>query len=216
MGAEELLEKLTELRARDRELVVFGASAHRYVLEPALTEQAIKRLEERHGVEFPEEYRVFLVRMGNGGAGPSYGVFPFGKWDGVGADLERWTRKKYVVSSLAESFSFTEAWSLPDERLRPPDEFVSEEEEDEWCRQLDEALSPAELTRGWFPICHHGCALRTYLVVSGPERGHVWYDARAEEGPVRPHVEKGQRLTFFDWYDRWLDRSLEGVAALSG
>jgi hypothetical protein len=212
MSAKELLEKLDELRRLDRQLSVFGASAHKYKLEPPLAKRALNRLEKRHGVKFPDDYREFLAMMGNGGAGPSYGVCPFGKWDGAGAGLERWTGKSHVVSSLALDFPFTDARSLTPEQLRRPESFASDDEEDEWCRRVDEALNPEELTRGWFPICHHGCALRSYLVVAGPERGRVWYDARAENGPVSPHTYGGKRLSFSAWYGLWLDKSLKEVA----
>ncbi len=67
---------------------------------------------------------------------------------------------------------------------------------------------------GAFPICHHGCALRTYLVVSGAERGNVWFDRRAETGGIQPHSDPGGRhLTLLRWYERWLDDSLLAVGA---
>jgi hypothetical protein len=38
----------------------------------------------------PQEYRHFLTEIGNGGAGPFYGLFPWGKWDGAGRELVTW------------------------------------------------------------------------------------------------------------------------------
>lgn len=62
---------------------------------------------------------------------------------------------------------------------------------------------------GAFPICHQGCALRDWLVVSGPEAGQVWYDGRIHNEALRPYERAdGHRLTFLDWYIDWLDDSL--------
>jgi hypothetical protein len=69
---------------------------------------------------------------------------------------------------------------------------------------LDEAL-----VAGVFPICHHGCALRDWLVITGPEAGQVWHDARVDEGGLRPYESTDRsRLTFTEWYLDWLDDAL--------
>ena len=70
--------------------------------------------------------------------------------------------------------------------------------------KLDADHYPESLTRSWFPICHHGYALRTFLVVSGPERGRVWFDGRPEREDLvterdsnqawgRPRFGRGRR-----------------------
>ena len=45
-----------------------------------------------------------------------------------------------------------------------------------------------------------GCAMDWILVVSGPERGHVWNRADVGAQPCVPPAD------FLDWYERWLDR----------
>ena len=62
---------------------------------------------------------------------------------------------------------------------------------------------------GAFPVAHLGCAIRTWLVVSGPERGHVWLDDRASDNGFAP-VRCGalERVDFGTWYRDWLDEAL--------
>ncbi|GAA0900180.1 hypothetical protein GCM10009557_76300 [Virgisporangium ochraceum] len=58
-------------------------------------------------------------------------------------------------------------------------------------------------------ICleHLGCAQRTWLVVSGPARGQMWDDPRADCLDLRPVVGPGgsTSVNFAAWYLRWLD-----------
>jgi hypothetical protein len=46
---------------------------HRFSLLPPLGEQEVAAYEERNGVRLPEDYRLFITRLGNGGAGPYHG-----------------------------------------------------------------------------------------------------------------------------------------------
>jgi hypothetical protein len=75
MGAwDAALERLAVLRALDRQCVAFGAAAHRYQFAGALGEGAIAAVEARLGRAFPPQLRAFYREVGNGGAGPDYGL----------------------------------------------------------------------------------------------------------------------------------------------
>jgi len=66
---------------------------------------------------------------------------------------------------------------------------------------------------GAIPICHLGCALRHWLVVCGPEAGHVWEDSRADDEGFSPLKKPGHdRVTFYLWYRTWLDEALQQKA----
>lgn len=203
--ADRFRAKLALLRDRDRKREIFGASAHEYALEKCLTAADVAAIEARAGVRLPDGYRDFLLHVGNGGAGPFYGIFPWGKWD-EGAD---WNEDDGFVGNLARPFPHSVAWNLSEAELEPPEAFSSEEDEHAWHEALEEKVWKTSLVDGAIPIAHHGCGLRTWLVLTGPERGHVWYDARAENGGLRPHsTDTKPRLTFEEWYESWLDRSL--------
>jgi hypothetical protein len=70
----EIAETLRQLRAEDTRLRVFGAGTHQYRLNPPLPEAEMQAFEAEHGIRLPEDYRLFLRKIGNGGPGPSYGL----------------------------------------------------------------------------------------------------------------------------------------------
>jgi hypothetical protein len=205
---KHLRQRIDALRREDAARTVFGAISHGYELRSSLTDKDLVAAERQWGVTFPDEYRAFLLEVGSGGAGPAYGIFPLvqargvWQWEGDGADL---------VSDLRNPFPHAAAWnpSYP-ERGEDDDEDEYWSQRDAW----DEAVywKPAQ-THGAICICHEGCAIRDWLVVTGPERGHVWVDDRANDQGLMPREASGQRVTFGGWYVGWLDAAERAARA---
>ncbi len=164
-------------------------------LQPPLPESEIVRFETEHGITLPQDYREFLLSVANGGAGPGDGVNPLGTAYGMS-----WGESPGLVGDLAMPFPCSEAWNDS-----PVDGSLSPEEQ---YRQQDRYWSSQHVS-GALPICHLGCNLRQLLIVTGPERGHVWYDDCADwQGLYPDQSDSGARLTFIEWYRRWLDGCL--------
>ncbi|MFE6872175.1 SMI1/KNR4 family protein [Kitasatospora sp. NPDC057692] len=200
---------------------MFGFHGHRFSLEDPLTEPELAEMEEQLGVRLPEDYREFLTHVGAGGAGPAYGVFPLRRihgrwrWDGDGADLVDLTR-------LSEPFPV----QGPDPELvralqeKCPQEDDCEEDEDfdqawkTWDEEWGRVMWNPDRTVGAIVLCHLGCAYRQWLVVSGPERGRIWADDRADERDLQPLLGPGREpVTFTLWYQGWLEEAARAVAA---
>lgn len=71
-----LAELVDELRSADPGFRVFGSETHQYRFGERLCESAVKDFEQDHRVALPSAYRQFLISVGNGGAGPYYGLLP--------------------------------------------------------------------------------------------------------------------------------------------
>lgn len=63
---------------------VFGSARHKYRLNPAVSLDAVHGFEGQCHLTLPEEYVFFLTKVGNGGAGPYYGLYSL-------EELERYT-----------------------------------------------------------------------------------------------------------------------------
>lgn len=177
-----------------------------YECSAVMTEAEVREFERAHGVRLPEEYRAFLMCVGKGGAGPGYGVFDLGECD-EGFDFLAWHEGDGFVGSLRLPFPHTAAWNdlagMPDDALSETDEAAYERQ-----RAAFEAGYFAPLD-GAIPLCHLGCALRQWLIVSGPEAGHVWEDRRADDEGLSPlQTRGGERVCFYMWYRAWLDEEM--------
>ena len=187
---------------------VFGVGLHGLVLYPPLPEASLKAFEAQYGMELPADYRAFLAELGNGGAGPFYGVFRLGEVD----DLNRfraWGRADVLVGDPGRPFPHTAAWNdlsgMPDE----PEEDSELDAFEKALDQFEKHYFSTDQVDGAIPICHEGCALRDWLVVSGPEAGHVWHDSRADYSGLQPvSIGSKERVGFLDWYLAWLDRAM--------
>jgi hypothetical protein len=75
---ERIAEKLERLKAADPKCLTFGVHIHRYRLGPALPVSELQSIETDLGIALPNDYGAFLRELGNGGAGPGYGLQRFG------------------------------------------------------------------------------------------------------------------------------------------
>lgn len=203
--------KLRRLRREATEAVdVFGSELHGFRTHPRLSEADVGQFEVEHEIFLPREYREYLMRVGNGGAGPAYGLFKLGQMD-RNDKHGCWKSGDGFIGTLSSPFPHTEAWN---DRTGEPEFDESRADDEDWEDAYHQRLSEWEevhywnpaLVNGAIPICHLGCALRQWLVVSGPKAGYIWNDDRADGGGLYP-AEHGQfkRVTFLAWYLAWLD-----------
>ncbi|HEY0429912.1 MAG TPA: SMI1/KNR4 family protein [Pyrinomonadaceae bacterium] len=71
---ENCREKLERLKNLDRQCQAFGAEEHRYIVNSRLPDELISDFEEHRYFKIPLELRRFYMEVGNGIAGPGYGL----------------------------------------------------------------------------------------------------------------------------------------------
>lgn len=183
--------KLKKAARVDSSRAVFGASSHKYALHNTATAQDIGKWEAAHGVKLPEDYAFFLTRLGNGGAGPYYGIY-----------------------SLDKATSYSER-----EALASPCVLHPKMAKDEWNRLAEPLISDRDVSGeeydaarsrifgGMLCFGTQGCEYDMYLVLQGPHCGRVVYTS--DVYPDVPFFFVYEK-SFLDWYERWLDEIIAG------
>lgn len=192
-------------RLRGLQPNVFGSDGHGFQMNPVLSESEAATFERNHKIILPSDYRQFVTKVGNGGAGPFYGIFPFGFVDD-NSDQRTWQENDGFVGALSEPFRFQQEWN---DLSGYPEAALMKRDETEYERQIEQFEGKywsSELMNGALPICHEGCALRIWLVVTGEQAGRLWEDRRSEYKGLRPVLLAGGLVaSFSEWYSEWLD-----------
>jgi len=98
LDSHQIQRGLAELRKRKNAGI--RPEAHGFNLNPPLSEKVIVQFELDHGISLPQDYRNFLASIGNGGAGPFYGVF---RWVTPTALAQIWRLGRRETVLLARS-----------------------------------------------------------------------------------------------------------------
>ena len=199
----ELLDYLQAARPS-----VFGADSHQFKLNPVLAETRVIAFERHHSISLPSDYRLFVTSVGDGGAGPFYGVFPLGMVDD-NFGLQQWQADDGLIGDPSKPFLLREEWNDTSTMPSPDLADKDQAEYDRWTEEFENAYWRSDLLNGAIPICHEGCALRIWLVVAGEIAGQLWEDRRSEDRGIRPvRLADGSPATFGAWYGEWLQQCL--------
>lgn len=192
---ERIKKKLIIAKNTDKELKVFGASSHKYILSDTVKTADILEFEKDYKVSLPEDYKAFLTQIGNRGisyqdsaAGPGYGIFPLGKnvEEFICANPQKYLKEDCKLNpEMSDEF-----WK----------DLTKNIDENENLSEEDFNTESGKVYAGILPIGTQGCAYYYGLVLSGEFKGRI------------VNVDLDQQKPFFvfesnflDWYERWLD-----------
>ncbi len=171
---ERIRRKLATVPQADGRSPSFGEEKHGFRLRPPLTESLVREFEDRHGIQLPEGYRLFLLNLGDGGAGPYYGLLPL-------------DRALDVADEPVGDFLARPSPLLPG---MPRDE--------DWMDVLGCTIE--NCYQGTIAIIEQGCSYYSLLVVSGQARGRVVNVDLEHQSPYFP--EDMDFLSWYErWLD---------------
>ncbi|WP_152396601.1 SMI1/KNR4 family protein [Paenibacillus guangzhouensis] len=160
---------------------VFGSRAHRYQLNEPLSLAEVEQFEREHGITLPEDYVDFMTEIGNGGAGPYYGIHPLGAKQAIELDL---------IGQPSP--------------LKPRNEWSGTGWSED--KLVDDAMDDEEEEYpGLLNIGEQGCSYETMLVITGEYRGKVIYINLDSQKTFFTY-----EANFLDWYERWLNETIAG------
>lgn len=228
---QQIRQKIELLKQKDQSFKIFGAKEHQYLLNPCLTETEIQNFEQQYHVTLPDDYRDFLCYVGNGGAGPMYGLFSLEESiDEIQRHLIEVPQEYY--DRLLESCQKDTLWEWMNASRQIQDFFDNKLQSGEinydfWVQSFplnnDNALAAIQERinnpTGYFfidkdyplggslPICHQGCGWMYVLVINGEQRGQIWI--AGEQGWLPEFSDETSiQKKFLAWYQSWLDSAL--------
>ena len=196
-------QKLAQAKAADKDLQVFGADAHKYHLNPPVSEAEVLAFEKKYGVQLPECYRAFMLTIGDAKAkksdfiaGPYFGLYAFG----TSVDSLLYEKiETYLKAPCNLSPDMTqEEW----ETLSDPLLFSEEEEEEDDDKYFAER---SKVFGGLLPLGSQGCTYEHALVLNGKYAGRV---VNVDLDLAQPKF--AFETNFLDWYERYLDEVISG------
>lgn len=188
LRSKRIVNKLESVKEKDKNFKVFGASSHKYNLNKKLSKDYLELLLEQKNLTLPEEFFIFLTEVGNGGAGPYYGMH----------SIEQILKKiefsnSYLKPCVLYPDMDNDTWN----NLIAP--VLNDVQEDEYILFLEDLFS------GMIKIGSQGQGYEMYLVLNGEHKGKVVYtDYVHKDKPFFFIYESN----FLDWYERWLSEIL--------
>jgi hypothetical protein len=192
---ERIKNKLLIAKNTDRNLKVFGADSHKYILGNPVRPLDVLNFENEYDLELPECYKSFLLHIGNGGisysnsgAGPFYGIYPLGKNvdEFVCENTKLYLKEDCKIYPKMSG----EFWSELNKNIEENDTISDEAFETEL----------GKIFSGLLPIGTQGCTYYNALVLNGEFKGRV---VNVDIDRQKPYF--AFESNFLDWYERWLD-----------
>ncbi len=185
--AVELIRLVDCARELDTECRQFGAENHRYTFNPVIPLSQVRDFESRHHIRLPQGYVDFLTQVGNGGAGPDYGIY----------SLERTELEAYYDHKNAFC-RYTEAKEQPDyytlsysiDNMEPMvNGCLTPARWEEWYAQLNRSKESdydemyKQAYNGLLQIIDSGCCTGYMLVCHGELSGEMVFFSHELECP---------------------------------
>jgi len=197
---KRIIDKLVQAKTTDADFAVFGASSHKYRLNPPIDKSIVEDFERTHHIELPISYKLFITLIGNGGvsyddsgAGPFYGIYPFGNNFALSTDALETVQIQSPVKIYPKITA--EQWQENLDYL-----YAAEDNDKEFEKR------EADLWGGLFIIGTQECTYHHALVLNGPHAGRI---VNVDDGDFQK-PQFSFEADFLDWYESWLDNVIEG------
>ncbi len=202
---EEVKRILEQARRIDPRLEMFGASNHQYRLGLPVDLTFVRSIEEEYHFQFPEDYVQFITEVGDGGAGPGYGLYPFGYYSTEAESTKETKIREIYLHGLGRELQLLPVdpeWlenfciSKEDYKKNPEKYFQGSRGSFNWHN--DVLYGPY----GFFHLGTYGCWRDFGLITAGERRGQVFI--HDTEGAFELEASSFQAF-YQDWLDFILD-----------
>jgi hypothetical protein len=199
VNREELLQILLQAKEGDPKYELFGSDEHKYGLNPPIEEAKVREIEKEHGFTLPEDYFAFITKIGNGGAGPDYGIYSLeeeGEYslDEVG-NLSGASRP-FSPHIMSEEEAENEDFEIDSDGLKQ-----LQREGKLYCYDRDDEGDETypNINDGFLVIGTEGCGHDYIIAVNGEYRGKIFM--YFEDYPFYIFIAESFNQFYTDWLE---------------
>ena len=199
---KEVERILEQARRMDPQLKMFGVSDHQYRLGSPVDLAFVRSIEEEYHFRFPEDYVQFITEVGDGGAGPGYGLYPFGYYCTEVESTKEAKAREIYLRGLGRELKL-----LPIESEWLEDFCISKEEYEKNPEKYFQGGKGSfnwdnDTPYGFFHLGTYGCWRDFGLITAGERYGQVFI--RDTEGAFELEARN-----FQEFYQDWLNSILD-------
>ncbi len=199
---KEVERILEQARRMDPQLEMFGVADHQYRLGSPVDLAFVRTIEEAYHFRFPEDYVQFITEVGDGGAGPGYGLYPFGYYCTEVESTKEAKAREIYLRGLGRELKL-----LPIESEWLEDFCISKEEYEKNPEKYFQGGKGSfnwdnDTPYGFFHLGTYGCWRDFGLITAGERYGQVFIH----------NTEGGFELearSFQEFYQDWLNSILD-------
>lgn len=227
-----LMRHATSLAAfHDMEYKLFGSWGHAHLFNAVIDAELLGVWEEEMKLTLPEGYRSYLTQLGNGGAGPAYGLgeFIFPQYQSLRETCLYSDSQVEVFNKVAkqwfeqEQHSDQELYqSYYEEHPEAPKLEYGDWDEQVYGPILDKLMHQL-FEQGMLLIANQGCSNDVFLILNGSHRGqcHVtssdydysyplWTAENRRPQDVHPIDWDEYKTTIFT-FDKYMQRYIDAI-----
>ncbi len=173
-----------------------------YPLNKPLNIEDIQIFEEKHNCTLPNDYKLFLLNIGDGGFGPCGGpiltlkestIIPYD--DDFKLPISYY-QNEFIFSKEAMQLSEFPLEKLISKDISDRSQFI----EENYYLFFQGVIFIGDHLDGWVDM----------LVISGPERGNIWEFGNFAFYPKKSQSGKN-RVNFLDWYNEWVEDKVNSL-----
>ncbi|MCI9353644.1 MAG: hypothetical protein HFE58_02385 [Firmicutes bacterium] len=199
---KEVERILEQARRMDPQLKMFGVADHQYRLGSPVDLAFVRTIEEAYHFRFPEDYVQFITEVGDGGAGPGYGLYPFGYYCTEVESTKEAKAREIYLRGLGRELKL-----LPIESEWLEDFCISKEEYEKNPEKYFQGGKGSfnwdnDTPYGFFHLGTYGCWRDFGLITAGERYGQVFI--RDTEGAFELEARN-----FQEFYQDWLNSILD-------
>lgn len=199
---KEVERILEQARRMDPQLEMFGVADHQYRLGSPVDLAFVRTIEEAYHFRFPEDYVQFITEVGDGGAGPGYGLYPFGYYCTEVESTKEAKAREIYLRGLGRELKL-----LPIESEWLEDFCISKEEYEKNPEKYFRGGKGSfnwdnDTPYGFFHLGTYGCWRDFGLITAGERYGQVFI--RDTEGGFELEAR-----SFQEFYQDWLNSILD-------